>query len=482
MMKKVDIKQNTLRKKLLTFTLAGAMVLSTSSFAPSFAATVESTSTSYAIATNNGKSNAAHDQKIVNQVKAQWAIEHVRYLSEEIGPRPGGLEAEKQGANYVAKTLKSYGYEVEFQYFPVADQLIADVSFGDGTAWQMGAAANGAISETPVQGEVIFVEDGTQAGDFPANTAGKIVLLTRANSTADYRLQVDNAVNAGASGVILQSVVGGRGNYGSTFNPSLTKTYEIPVYGAAYIQGEWLKEQLNDGPVTIDLTAKRHSNLQSVNVIGTKKAKNKKGDGKEVLLTSHIDSVVGAPGANDNASGTGLMLELARVFKSSNTDRELKFIAFGSEERGLLGSRYYVDQLTQAEKDNIIGVFNPDMVATKYEKATHLYAMTVDGSKNLVTDSTVSAGARLGNSDILPGKFGSSDHVPFHNAGIPAALFIWMGIDSWDPLVYHIEKVYHTPQDTIEDNISVDRMQSALEIIGAGVFDTVRKDVPGLKR
>jgi aminopeptidase YwaD len=40
--------------------------------------------------------------------------------------------------------------------------------------------------------------------------------------------------------------------------------------------------------------------------------------------------------------------------------------------------------------------------------------------------------------------------------------------------------VYHTPQDTIEDNISSERMQSALEVIGAGLFDVVRKDVPGL--
>ena len=218
-----------------------------------------------------------------------------------------------------------------------------------------------------------------------------------------------------------------------------------------------------------------------MNVIGTKKAKNKKSDGKEVILSAHMDSVVGAPGANDNASGVGLMLELARVFKGYNTDKDLKFIAFGSEERGLLGARYYVDQLTQAERDNIEAVFNPDMVATNYEEAKNLYAMTVDGSTNIVTDSTVAAGARLGNSDILPGKFGSSDHVPFHNAGIPSALFIWMGIDSWDPLVYHIEKVYHTPQDTIEDNISTERMQSALEIIGAGLFDVVRKDVPGVK-
>jgi aminopeptidase YwaD len=481
-MKKIGINQIRMKKTLLSFTLASAMVLSSSLFAPAIAAPVEKAPISYAIPEINGGSGAAHDNKVVKRVEAQRAIEHVKYLSEKVGPRPGGLEAEKQAADYVANTLKSYGYEVEYQYFPVADQFIANVSFADGSSWQMGAAANGKISDVPVNSEVIYVDDGTRASDFPENTVGKVVLVKQASSTANYRLQVENAMNAGAEGVIIHSVVGSRGNYGQTFNPNLTKAVDIPVFGAAYIQGEWLKEKLAEGPVTIGLTAKRHSNLQSVNVIGTKKAKSNKGDGKEVLLTAHMDSVVGAPGANDNASGTGLMLELARVFKGYNTDKDLKFIAFGSEERGLLGARHYVDQLTQAERANIEAVFNPDMVATKYEAATNLYAMTVDGKTNLVTDSTVAAGARLGNSDILPGKFGSSDHVPFHNAGIPAALFIWMGIDSWDPLVYHIEKVYHTPQDTIADNISSDRMQSALEIIGAGVFDVVRKDVPGVEK
>ncbi|MDN7245043.1 M20/M25/M40 family metallo-hydrolase [Planococcus shenhongbingii] len=469
---KNDSQPAKIKKSILSYALAGALVFSASPFAIPVA---EAGSVSAA-------NNAAQDQKIVKRVEAERAIEHVRYLSEEIGSRPGGLEAEKQAADYVARTLKGYGYDVEYQYFPVADQYIADVSFEDGTAWEMGAAPNGKISAEAVSGDVIYVKGGLSPSDFPTETKGKIVLLTRESTTANYRTQVDNAVKAGAAGVILQSVVGSRGNYGSAFNPSLTASYDVPVYGAAYVQGEWLKEQLEEGAVRLELTAARYTDLKSVNVIGTKKAKNQKADNKEVLLTAHMDSVVGAPGANDNASGVGLMLELARVYKGYNTDKELKFIAFGSEERGLLGARYYVDQLSQPERENIEAVFNPDMVATKYEQAKNLYAMTVDGSKNIVTDSTVAAGARLGNSDILPGQFGSSDHVPFHNAGIPAALFIWMGIDSWDPLVYHIEKVYHTPEDTIEDNISEERMQSALDIIGAGLFDVIRKDVPAAKK
>nr|WP_200904923.1 M20/M25/M40 family metallo-hydrolase [Planococcus glaciei] len=471
MKKLLDRNESTpvkMKKSILAYALAGALVFSASPFALPVAEA----------GTATAANNAAQDQKIVKRVEAERAIEHVRYLSEEIGSRPGGLEGEKEAADYVARNLKSYGYDVEYQYFPVADQYIADVAFEDGTSWEMGAAPNGKVSKEAVSGEAIYVAGGLKAADFPADTKGKIVLLTREASTAAYRTQVDNAIQAGAAGVILQSVVGSRGNYGSTFSPSLTKSYDVPVYGAAYVQGEWLKERIEKGAAALDLTAVRYTDLQSVNVIGTKKAKTKTADTKEVLLTAHMDSVVGAPGANDNASGVGLMLELARVYKGYNTDKDLKFIAFGSEERGLLGARYYVDQLSQPERDEIEAVFNPDMVATKYEPAKNLYAMTVDGSKNIVTDSTVAAGARLGNSDILPGQFGSSDHVPFHNAGIPAALFIWMGIDSWDPLVYHIEKVYHTPEDTIEDNISGERMQSALEIIGAGLFDVIRKDVP----
>ena len=62
----------------------------------------------------------------------------------------------------------------------------------------MGAAPNGKLSDVPVKGEVIFVEGGTKAADFPEDVAGKVVLLTRESSTANYRLQVDHAVNAGA--------------------------------------------------------------------------------------------------------------------------------------------------------------------------------------------------------------------------------------------------------------------------------------------
>jgi len=427
---------------------------------------------------------AAFDQKVVARVDAERALEHIEYLSETIGPHPGGMETEWEGAGYIASVLESYGYEVELQPFPVSDQYIGTVELASGEQWQLGAARKGGLitGDEFVSGELIFVYPGTEQGDFPPETAGKIVLMERASTSSLYRTQVANATDAGALAVILYSLVGSRGNYGGAWNPRLDSAQNtIPVLGAAYIHGIWLLEMLEQGPVYLSVQTKHYENLESVNVIGIKPAKNKDPDAPAILVTAHLDSVVGAPGANDNSSGVALALELARVFRGYNTDKELRFILFGSEERGLRGSRYYLNQLSDEEQDQIMAVFNGDMVATSYPVVTHLYAMTVDGELNLVTEAAEAAGSRLGNSSILPGEFGSSDHVPFHQVGIPAALFIWMRIDSWDPLIYYIEKVYHTPQDTIAENISLERMQNALDIIGAAVFDVVRKEVPALE-
>ncbi|PDZ08621.1 aminopeptidase [Bacillus pseudomycoides] len=415
---------------------------------------------------------------ITGQVNANRAIEHVRFLSETIGPRPGGTQSEKWASRYVGMQLQSMGYEVEYQPFAVPDQYVGfiDSPLSRSKNWQAGAAPNALISTEAVTAPLIFVPNGTKLEEIPNEVNGKIVLFERGATVADYNKQVENAVAKGAKGVLLYSLIGGRGNYGQTFNPRLTKKQSIPVFGLAYAQGNAFKEELaKKGSTILSLKARHESNLQSLNVIAKKKPKKSTGNEKAVIVSSHYDSVAGAPGANDNASGTGLVLELARAFQNVETDKEIRFIAFGSEEMGLLGSEHYVDNLSQKERDRILGVFNADMVATNYDKAKNLYAMTSDGSTNLVTDAALNASKQLNNDLVLQGKFGSSDHVPFAYAGIPAALFIWMGVNSWDPLIYHIEKVYHTPQDNVLENISPERMKMALDVIGTGVYDVLQK-------
>jgi aminopeptidase YwaD len=312
--------------------------------------------------------------------------------------------------------------------------------------------------------------------DFPPETRGAIVLMEREKERWRYRMQVFRAEAAGAIGVILFNPIRFPGNYGGVWPPDIDAT-GIPVLGATWNQGARLEEMLAQGTVALRLQTKHHENLESVNVIGIKPAKNGDLAADAVLVTAHFDSVIGAPGANDNASGVGLALELARVLQNYNTDKELRIILFGCEEPGLVGSRYYVDQLHPAELDRIVGVFNADMVATSDSESDQLFAMTVDGSSNLVSDAAEAAGSRLGNSSILPAELGRSDHVPFHNVGIPAALF-----SRGRGVRFAAEDFYHTFQDTVAENISAERMQSALDIVGAAVFDLIRKEVPALER
>jgi aminopeptidase YwaD len=296
-----------------------------------------------------------------------------------------------------------------------------------------------------------------------------------------YQRQVNNAEAAGAIAVILFNSIRWPGEYGGVW-PVNIETTDIPVLGASWNQGVQLEEMFAQGEVSLRVQTEHHKNLKSVNVIGIKPAKNADLAADAVLVTAHLDSVIGGPGASDDASGVGLALELARVLRDYNTDKELRLVLFGSEEKGLVGSRYYVDQLQPAELDRIVGVFNSDMVATSNPDSNDLYVMTVDGVRNLVSDAAEAAGSRLGNSSLLPAEFGRSDHVPFHEVGISAALFIWALVNAGDPLNFYGEDRYHTFQDTVAENISAERMQSALNIVGAAVFDLIRKEVPALER
>jgi len=437
----------------------------------------------------------AFDNKIINNLSLDRVLEHIRYMSKEIGSRPGGLEGEKLAAQYIDNYFKSLGYETIVQSFGVGDQYIGEITvhggekwYGKGewgfnewhgTVWETGAARNGLITgdNDMVSGYVVDVGTG-QPEEWTEEVAGKIALVERGIS---FNTLVARAKEAGAIGLMIYAVTGSRGNYGSAFSPSISGT-DIPVLGLALAQGQWLKEMIAEFPVYVDIQTWAYTNLTSQNVVAIKPAKKVK-NAPIVIVGAHYDSVVGAPGANDNLSGTAIVMELARVLKKFNTDDyEIRFAAWGSEERGLLGARHYVNTLTDEEIERHIANFNADMVATsEYERAPYFFMETVDGNPNIVTEAMMDAAYRLGYDELRQSQFSSSDHVPFHQAGIPAALFIWLGGEG-TPSNYTIERFYHTPQDTLEENICTYRLKLSMEVMGAAVFDVVRKQVPALDR
>ncbi|WP_423809596.1 M20/M25/M40 family metallo-hydrolase [Piscibacillus halophilus] len=208
--------------------------------------------------------------------------------------------------------------------------------------------------------------------------------------------------------------------------------------------------------------------ITSYNVEAVKEPMKQHDSGQTIIVGAHHDSVPNGPGANDDASGTGALLELARVFSNTPTDTTIKFVAFGAEEYGLWGSRKYAEAMTEDEVDETVAMFQLDMVGSA--DAGDLVMFTADGEKNTVTDLGAAAGSRV--SELVPySELGRSDHVPFHNLGIPAALFIHTPLEPW----------YHTEDDVIE-HISKEKLKDVANIIGSAVYQIARKDTPALEK
>lgn len=149
-----------------------------------------------------------------------------------------------------------------------------------------------------------------------------------------------------------------------------------------------------------------------------------------VIISAHYDhlGLMGDktifPGANDNASGTAMLLELANYFAEHKLAYTIVFIAFASEEAGLIGSRYFVDN-PPFSLDLIKLMINLDLNGTGEEGITVVNGKVlpeVFSKLSLLNDE----------GGYLPavkarGEACNSDHCPFYNKGVPAVFIYTMG-------------------------------------------------------
>ena len=404
-------------------------------------------------------------QQLVTKFSADKAFADIQTLTD-LGPRVTGTAAEKETLALIKKRVEAYGYEVSEQEFeiPEGKESVLTVS---GTEMYNQVATNSATTETGgVTAELFFAKFG-EAEDFTDEVKGKIALIARGGGVK-FTEKVDHAQTAGAVGVIIYDNVEKEEPLKYTVNEETT----IPAVGVDMTKGEELSAKLADGSfteaVTIEVisTGKRTSG----NIIATKYPDSGKKDGDIVYITAHIDSVPGAPGANDNGSGTAAALEMARVMKDYPIDKELRIAFVGAEEIGLVGSRHYVKTLSEQEIARSIADFNMDMVATAWENATAIYTNTVDGEPNIVTESANKVAELIGTpSELVLFKRGSSDHVSFDEVSIPSANFIRR-----EPGTHNLEPYYHNKYDTME-HVSKDRLKEMIDLVGGAVYSVVKK-------
>lgn len=176
-----------------------------------------------------------------------------------------------------------------------------------------------------------------------------------------------------------------------------------------------------------------------------------------IVVGAHYDCVEQTFGTDDNASGVGVLLELASIYSTKESPYTIRFILFSAEEPGCLGSQYYVDNLSQEERDRIACMINIDTIAAGDNM--YLYGGTVDDSGSIVQDWAVyqaqSAADLLGlnmsfhpdvnDSFPTPTKDTASDQMPFANAGIP---YIYCEASNWNGEPY--TNFYQTSNSAVD--------------------------------
>lgn len=329
-------------------------------------------------------------------------------LAADIGSRPAGSAAERQAARYLRDQLQGFGYEVELQ--PFSFDVFADagsrldVLAPEAMApavYPFDPSANGVVEGELVDGGI------GRPGDFPADSAGKIALIQR--GTLLFTDKVANAAAAGATAAIIYN------DRPRLFAGNLSEPSAIPVLSISEEDGEALLAMVQSGPTSVRLEVRTEVGLNdSQNVVA------RPPDGEcRLLAGGHYDSVPAGPGANDNASGTATVVEMARVLAADGEFDDVCFALFGAEEVGLIGSMSFVEALTSTEIDTLEGMLNFDMlgVGSQWllagsESLTDVAAAQVEGRGLDYTIRTYTREEAAG-----------SDHFSFIDAGIPAIFF-----------------------------------------------------------
>lgn len=186
-------------------------------------------------------------------------------------------------------------------------------------------------------------------------------------------------------------------------------------------------------------------NVTAANVIGYIEGRDKSLKDEFIIIGAHFDHAgdnkngTYNPGALDNASGTAVMMEIARMLKEGNykPKKSILFIAFNGEEEGLYGSYYYANNpLYPLNKNNTV-MINLDMVGSKTE--IPLTLMSYDSNNTKLREEFYEYSKTL-KIDSIQDVGQGSDHNAFGAKGIDAVCLIHMDLRNG----------YHTPDDTID--------------------------------
>ena len=341
-------------------------------------------------------------------------MELLAKFTEEHSPRESGSDDERAAAEFIGTYLEDRGYHIEFQpvevdYIAWSEDFVTLIGddMPDLRAAPMAMTGLGDVSAPLVSVGKAYEEDIPDDG-----MEGVIALIERGEIT--FEEKVNRVADAGALGAIIYN--NERGN----FRGALQSEGPIPAVSLSRQQGEEALRLIEDEPglearINIGKTL-----LNSQNVIAEL-------DGQPtecgtVILGGHYDSVADTQAAGDNGTGVAALLVMADELAKARYDDgqhlpyAVRLVFFGVEEIGLFGSKHYVDELSEEERDEIIAMLNFDAMGKG-----NASVLGSEGILDRTIEYAAGNGIDLNRSDD-PAGFGS-DHAPFINVDIPALFF-----------------------------------------------------------
>jgi aminopeptidase Y len=370
--------------------------------------------------------------KLLECVQVEGVREHqaeFQAIADDTGgTRASGTPGYVASVDYVVERMTAAGYNVTTQdfdyvnFFELSPTILQQVVPGPVTDlpnFIMSYSGSGDVtaSVTALPAPPTDATPGCEPTDFAGFTAGTIALISRGACT--FQSKAENAAAAGAVAVVIYNNIAGDlfGTLSQAF------TLDIGVTGITQALGQQLAA--TPGLQLRLFTDTDRVPASSTNVFAEKVGKN---PDNVVIAGAHLDSVEAGPGINDNGSGSAALLEVAEQMANVKPQNTVRFSWWGAEEAGLVGSTFYVDNLSDEEFFKIALYLNFDMVGSP----NHGF-FVYDGDNS----DGVGAGPGPAGSDVIEDKFleyfesqgiptrgtdfdGRSDYGRFIAFGIPA--------------------------------------------------------------
>jgi hypothetical protein len=382
------------------------------------------------------------------------AYDYDRQLADNIGPRLTGSDNYVHAVSWAQQEFKKLGLaNVHTEPFTLK------------AAWEPDGPATGRIitprvqnlhiyslgwsPSTPgsgIKGDVVYLKHLTEEGiDAQKDKiAGNIVLIDKEslgeNPVFSQILKALDRMNKLAPKALL--LVGGPNGTESatalTFDGSI---FHCPTAQVGAEDTALIRRMLDHGPVTVEFSFKNRirENIEVNNVIAEIPGRDLPNE--VVIIAGHLDSWHPATGAQDNGTGASTVIEVARAIKASGRAprRTMRFILFGGEEQGILGSTAYVKN-HRADLASIDCVLISD---TGTQPAKGWYLMGRDDEKDALKNVEPLLAGLGSNDTTLSTEFlFQTDHISFDLLGVPT-LVLWNETDKYF-------KLHHKASDSFD--------------------------------